>query len=431
MQSQHPVEKKRLDYYPHGGIMPVRNYQSSLSFPYGYQGQEKDAATGLTNFELRQYDPRIGRWYNPDPYMQHHSPYLAMSNNPVSFTDPDGGWDGFGGTDDQWMAAHFNQMSSQNYFINGDADSRVHGIENMALVSHAYNEYRADHYNSNYGTWGSLENMGSSQLDGYSYWKTDPNKKRENPVLFKLNQLNGGGLNFSAAKFNMSGYENLPWYRTKLDVLGTNGIKSAWNQIVDVAQTSANMLFSSKGRQDIFSGMDNLLKGQMNWLFTTTIGQKVNDIIEASANVHNYENLVGGVVLGYGINKFAGVGVNPNILNGGATGEVNVAAEDMIFTAAQKEALMITTGYSRVRIINGTGVIDQFGFFRKGISSTKVNLIKQGLRNNGATSVKIYTNAANAEMKAILRSRMSSGRELFGLTIKKRILPGYILGGKL
>lgn len=81
------------DYFPHGSALPGRSYQSSLNFPYGYQGQEKDQATGLTNFELRQYDPRIGRWYNPDPYGQHHSPYLAMSNNPVSFTDPDGGWD--------------------------------------------------------------------------------------------------------------------------------------------------------------------------------------------------------------------------------------------------------------------------------------------------------------------------------------------------
>jgi RHS repeat-associated protein len=87
------------DYYPSGLTMPGRSYQSSLNFPYGYQGQEKDAETGLTNFELRQYDPRIGRWYNPDPMRQHHSPYMAMSNNPVSFTDPDGGWD-HGASDD-------------------------------------------------------------------------------------------------------------------------------------------------------------------------------------------------------------------------------------------------------------------------------------------------------------------------------------------
>jgi len=35
----------------------------------------------------------LGRWQTPDPYGQHYSPYLAMSNNPVSFTDPDGGYD--------------------------------------------------------------------------------------------------------------------------------------------------------------------------------------------------------------------------------------------------------------------------------------------------------------------------------------------------
>ncbi|MDP3927631.1 MAG: RHS repeat-associated core domain-containing protein, partial [Bacteroidota bacterium] len=40
------------------------------------------------------YDAQIGRWLQPDPLMQHPSPYLAMSNNPVSFTDPLGLWDG-------------------------------------------------------------------------------------------------------------------------------------------------------------------------------------------------------------------------------------------------------------------------------------------------------------------------------------------------
>ncbi len=305
------------DYYSHGGEMPGRSYHSSLNFPYGYQGQEKDQATGLTNFELRQYDPRIGRWYNPDPMGQHHSPYLAMSNNPVSFTDPDGGWDGFGGgpnSDDAQRDARWAQMSSQNYFINGDMDAGINGAENMALVSHAYNEYRAEHYNSEYETWGSWANMGTSQLDGYSYWKTDPNKKRENPVLFKLNQLNGGGLDFSGAKFNMSSYENLPWYKTKVDVFGTNSAKSAWNQVVDMTETVTNTLFSSSGRQDVFAGLDNLVKGTMNWLFTASTDQKVDDIIDAGTNIHNYENLAGSIMLGGAMTRFSGIGIDPKIL---------------------------------------------------------------------------------------------------------------------
>ena len=298
------------DYYSHGGEMPGRSYYSSLNFPYGYQGQEKDGATGLTNFELRQYDPRIGRWYNPDPYGQHHSPYLAMSNNPVSFTDPDGGWDGFGGSDDQWMAAHFAQMSAQNYFINGDADSHINGQENMALASSAYNEYRANHYNSELGVWGDLKTGTAHTTYGgetvSEVFVVDPKKKKENPVLFKLNQLNGGGLDFSGAKFNMSGYENLPWYKTKVDVFGTNAVKSAWNQAVDLTETGLNM-FTSSGRKDFDIGVRNLLKGTMNWLIMTNKDQKVDDIIAAGTNVHNYENLAGSFILGIGIQRAVGI----------------------------------------------------------------------------------------------------------------------------
>ena len=40
------------------------------------------------NFAARNYDPQLGRWLQPDPLMQHPSPYLAMSNNPISYTDP-------------------------------------------------------------------------------------------------------------------------------------------------------------------------------------------------------------------------------------------------------------------------------------------------------------------------------------------------------
>lgn len=71
--------------------MPGRNIVGD--YRYGYQGEyaEKDQETGLNAFELRMYDARIGRWISPDPYNQYPSPYMAMDNNPVLVTDPDGG----------------------------------------------------------------------------------------------------------------------------------------------------------------------------------------------------------------------------------------------------------------------------------------------------------------------------------------------------
>ncbi|MGM0580949.1 MAG: RHS repeat-associated core domain-containing protein [Bacteroidota bacterium] len=60
---------------------------------YGYQGEyaEKDKETQWNAFQLRQFDPVIGRWTTTDPYGQFPSPYLGMGNNPVSGVDPDGG----------------------------------------------------------------------------------------------------------------------------------------------------------------------------------------------------------------------------------------------------------------------------------------------------------------------------------------------------
>ncbi len=45
----------------------------------------------MFEFELRHYDPAIGRFVTTDPYEQFHSPYLAMGNNPVVSFDPNGG----------------------------------------------------------------------------------------------------------------------------------------------------------------------------------------------------------------------------------------------------------------------------------------------------------------------------------------------------
>ncbi len=63
------------------------------SYRYNYQGQELDQETGKVAFQLRLYDPRINRWLTTDPAGQYHSPYMAMGNNPITRTDPDGGED--------------------------------------------------------------------------------------------------------------------------------------------------------------------------------------------------------------------------------------------------------------------------------------------------------------------------------------------------
>ncbi len=80
------------DYYPFGMTMPGRSLTGDL-YRYGYQGEyaEKDEETGLNAFELRMYDARIGRWATIDPYRQFFSPYIGMANNPIYYTDPDGG----------------------------------------------------------------------------------------------------------------------------------------------------------------------------------------------------------------------------------------------------------------------------------------------------------------------------------------------------
>jgi RHS repeat-associated protein len=108
------------DYYPHGGVLPGRNFVASPSYKFGgsVQGQWKDEETNFSNFELRQMDPRLGRWFTPDPMGQFFSPYLAMGNDPVSNIDPTGG-ESIGGNPDwgDYMDAGFNSASEYAFYM--------------------------------------------------------------------------------------------------------------------------------------------------------------------------------------------------------------------------------------------------------------------------------------------------------------------------
>lgn len=60
---------------------------------YNYQGDncEHEPETGYDEFDLRFYDPTIGRWLAADPYEEFGSPYVGMGNDPVNVTDENGG----------------------------------------------------------------------------------------------------------------------------------------------------------------------------------------------------------------------------------------------------------------------------------------------------------------------------------------------------
>ena len=62
-------------------------------YRYGYQGQcsERDEETRWNHFELREYDPVIGRWTSVDPVRQYFSPFIGNGNNPIRNIDPTGG----------------------------------------------------------------------------------------------------------------------------------------------------------------------------------------------------------------------------------------------------------------------------------------------------------------------------------------------------
>lgn len=84
------------DYYAFGQEMPARKYVAS-DYRYSFNGKEKDKdlSTGAQNFGMREYDERIGRFFNRDPftkYLPNKTPYAFAGNSPITFLDEGGGY---------------------------------------------------------------------------------------------------------------------------------------------------------------------------------------------------------------------------------------------------------------------------------------------------------------------------------------------------
>jgi RHS repeat-associated protein len=74
----------------------VPDSEPTLFLGRGYTGHEHLTQFGLVNMNARLYDPALGRFLSPDPFVQapdfsqSYNRYSYVLNNPLRYTDPDG-----------------------------------------------------------------------------------------------------------------------------------------------------------------------------------------------------------------------------------------------------------------------------------------------------------------------------------------------------
>lgn len=83
---------------PQTGTLYTLQNMPTLFLRRGYCGHEHIPGTGLINMNARLYDPLIGRFLSPDPYVQeawnsqNYNRYSYCLNNPLINKDEDGEW---------------------------------------------------------------------------------------------------------------------------------------------------------------------------------------------------------------------------------------------------------------------------------------------------------------------------------------------------
>ena len=126
-----------VDYYPGGFSLPGRSF-SINSYPFGYQGSQKDNeiygdGNAYTTY-FRELDVRLGRWFTIDPKSAAtpwESPYVSMGDNPIVNNDPNGDLFGtrWGSTSAQRKAARTeaNKTKSKiHHFLKKDIHVDYH-----------------------------------------------------------------------------------------------------------------------------------------------------------------------------------------------------------------------------------------------------------------------------------------------------------------
>jgi RHS repeat-associated protein len=91
-----PTGEEESDFYPYGGEMKLCDRAPQN---YKFTGKERDAESGLDNFDARYYGSSLGRFMQTDPIWvkadrmldpQRLNLYAYVRNNPLKLTDPSG-----------------------------------------------------------------------------------------------------------------------------------------------------------------------------------------------------------------------------------------------------------------------------------------------------------------------------------------------------
>jgi len=83
---------QHLEYFAFGETF-VEEHSNTSRIPYLFNGKELDEETGLYNYGLRYYDPRMSVWLSVDPMAEKYAsstPYAYTLNNPLNLIDPNG-----------------------------------------------------------------------------------------------------------------------------------------------------------------------------------------------------------------------------------------------------------------------------------------------------------------------------------------------------
>ncbi|MGX7666042.1 lamin tail domain-containing protein [Flavobacterium pedocola] len=162
------------DFYSFGEQLPSRTSLNG-NYRYAFQGQEKDIETGMEAFQLRLWDGRIGRWLNPDPYGQYHSPYMGMGNNPINKIDSDGGYDTWLEAFGSWFLGGLRGSIVRNPSEDNTDPSKKYGIQ-----------YKAG-YIGGYVDGSNLREIGIPAIRYHD-------RKELGVTVYKIPSLGGGGI---------------------------------------------------------------------------------------------------------------------------------------------------------------------------------------------------------------------------------------------